>query len=539
MKKKCNLTLLSIRNLLFLSISILVLSCEKQDIKPIECPQSKETTVENGYLNFSDENSFSAYLNEIRNEQLNEDGSLKSGTINLSIKGFNSLASKLARFQNNSLKNNSSSTVDDGYFAELQKSLITDDALFQVLDTANRVKIGNEIYQITEAGTFIYSSNDSLEFAQLSDTFSDIYLKYTRQLDSVTYLYGNIKLVDVHGYVKNKNYTIDNVLADVTGDVKSPNLVYAPSQLKSIDEVFDATYTTRYNLVSIKAGAKTFVGKGFQALFGENSWREIEFDNDHRMRVKLFNVNYVGFANSGLKVEFERRIMVTKVIKILGFRAGKVTLWSYWTGANAPEMVLGSDYFKGYTQFEIPIESYYTDINANRSQIEDNIISAAFQGYFTEPKDFLRGWVSNLNIIEGTVTINKKKYTSQEGMLAAFDAGYKSLTKFAKSSIKNGMQELGFHKNEPVMMITPGIESNANREYMFIAGESKYSNKENATSYFGRSPSFGVRVGGDTNSYVPTSYGVMTPNKFTVEEAVMFGAVKYNGVWKGIRMYIE
>lgn len=30
-----------------------------------------------------------------------------------------------------------------------------------------------------------------------------------------------------------------------------------------------------------------------------------------------------------------------------------------------------------------------------------------------------------------------------------------------------------------------------------------------------------------------------TPNKFNIDEAFIFGAVKHNGQWQGIRMYIN
>ena len=530
---------MSLRNLLFLSISIFILSCEKQDISPINTESTQEISVENGYLKFNNESSFCAYVDQIRNEQTNGDNSLKSTTLLQKANGFNSLADKFLRIKNNQLK--SENTNDDGYFMELQKALIPAEALFHVLDTANRVKIANEIYQITEAGTFIYSIKDTAMFNQLSENFYETYLNFTEQIDSITFMYGNIKLIDTHAYVKNKNYTTDNILAEVSGDRKSTDNVI---ELKSFDDMIEPSYTTKYNLWNVKAGAKTLVGKGLEALFGQNSWRETEFDNDHRVKVKLFNVNYVGFANCGFKVEFERRIMVSKVVKVFGFRVGKVTLWSYWTGASAPEMVSGSDYFKGYTKYDIPnLCDYYSDVNSNRNQIADNIISAAFMGYFNEPKDFVRGWVSNINIFEGRISVLGMEYKTKDAILSAFDLGYKELINFTKTAAKNGLNDQfnirPFRKDEPIMLVTPGISENSNREYLFLSGVSKYTNCEYSSSYFGRSSSGGVSTTFGTNSFVPESYGGITPNKFVVEEAYMFGAVKYNGVWKGIRMYIE
>jgi hypothetical protein len=52
-------------------------------------------------------------------------------------------------------------------------------------------------------------------------------------------------------------------------------------------------------------------------------------------------------------------------------------------------------------------------------------------------------------------------------------------------------------------------------------------------------PSFGISLKfGESNNWSPRASG-FTPNAFKIEEAYVFGAVKYNGVWKGVRMYID
>jgi hypothetical protein len=104
------------------------------------------------------------------------------------------------------LKSSSSDSINYQklFEAEIFKELIINDLLLHVLDTAARVKIGSEIYQITELGTFVYNSNDYEKFKILRETFIENYVNYSSKIDSVTYHYGNIKFIDTYGHIRDK-----------------------------------------------------------------------------------------------------------------------------------------------------------------------------------------------------------------------------------------------------------------------------------------------------------------------------------------------
>ena len=55
--------------------------------------------------------------------------------------------------------------------AEIDETLIPEEALHYVLDTARRVKVDGFIHEISEAGTFVYDESHLVEFDSLYSNF--------------------------------------------------------------------------------------------------------------------------------------------------------------------------------------------------------------------------------------------------------------------------------------------------------------------------------------------------------------------------------
>lgn len=98
-------------------------------------------------------------------------------------------------------------------YNELNKTIIPEEVLHYVLDTAKRVKVAGEIYKITEVGTFVYTDNTIEEFENLYADFLNTYKNYGQKLDSVTYIYGSIKFIDSYNFVKNDNLSLEGIIA--------------------------------------------------------------------------------------------------------------------------------------------------------------------------------------------------------------------------------------------------------------------------------------------------------------------------------------
>ncbi|QQS51027.1 MAG: hypothetical protein IPM71_15880 [Bacteroidota bacterium] len=395
------------------------------------------------------------------------------------------------------------------------------------------MKLEGKIYQITEAGTFIYTEDLKYEFEDLYTNFLDRYKSYSYQVDSLTYQYGNIRFIDSYNFVNNDNLSIENIIALISGE----NTTKEEFSLKSASDRIISGYTSTYNLTDYLVGGGTAVGKAFSNI-GLNNWRSKEFDGDHRVNVCLYALNYGFFKCAGFKVKFQYKHYSKVNVGVLGWRTW-VTLASYWLTTNASEMVIGIDYFKGYTSFNYNLEpSDYTGI---AKKFSNNFGSATsnmvFKGFLKEPESLVRDWVSNIHIFGGSIDFMGNTYQDTDAYNALYRSGYEWLTNELKKRTSSFVYDNVKSSNSPVMMVSPGVGISGSKEYLYLNGVSSYLDRSEKGIRLGF-PSAGLKLIWNSSGYTPSSYAPYLPISFQVEEAYIFGAVKYNGVWKGVRMYV-
>ena len=203
--------------------------------------------------------------------------------------------------------------------------------------------------------------------------------------------------------------------------------------------------------------------------------------------------------------------------------------------------VIVIDFFKGYTQFTdfglIP-SSYQDELKKNSKVWANVAANMVFKGYLKEPEALVKNWVSNLHVFGGAVEVLENSYTDTDAYKKLYDEGYNWLTdEFKKRASGFVYEKTNRNSKTPIMILSPGIRENSNKEYLMLNGVSSYSNKSEQTIRFGQ-PSFGITLTfGGSNNWNPRA-SAFTPNAFNIQEAYVFGAVKYNGEWKGVRMYI-
>ena len=522
-----------LHKLLIVFLFLLTVSCEQElETEPNVLPT--QTTVENGYLSFSNKEDFNAYISQLDNSLKANPQSLKSSNLNSQFVGFHSLASKINRSM---LK---SETINGEYYDDVDvaliKKYIPDETLFYVLDTANRVKVAGEIYQITEAGTFIYTPSNLEAFNNLAETFSDTYLKYTSQLDSITYLFGEIKYVDTYGFIKNQNYTPEVILKDISGDINpstnSTSLKSGNDNDKAMSE-----YTTKFNLITHNVGPKTVAGTVVSWIIGDNSWRETYYDDNARLSAKLYDISVVLgiYKKTGFRVKFETRIRCTKVIKVFGFRVGKVQLWYYWSDTNAEQMLVGMDYVKAHMDFTyVPTYSYNQTAPAVAFA---NTSADIFMGkVLALPGEYISGWASSAQWYNSGISAYGYNVTFGQGYDAAYNAGFEFCKKQLQRTIASKTTQL-VTKSAAVM---ESVYSNGFYEskvdYLAVGLGDVHTNCKDLHVALGES-SGGASAQWSTGSYWPTKFPTgFTPNEFKLDDAYIFGAVKHNGLWKGIRI---
>lgn len=511
-------------------------------------------TVENGHLSFVDETAIESYINKISKtlDNYNNDELLKSTNSSPlpAIPGFASLASRLSanKHQLKSLSSDDGSEMD--FMCEFNAQFIPDEVIHYVVDTANQVKIADNMYQITPFGTFVYNKSDSLEYNVLCETFIDIYKNHTIKVDSVTYFYGNIKFIDSYGKIANlqDGEELEDVLfTELNGNSDNSNselLLTSNTTLKSASNRIISAYTSAYGLTTYKAGAKTAAGKLVQSAFGENSWREKRLDSQHRMKVKLYNVNYGFFKNQGFRVEYNH--LKDKTITVLYFKRWKlrkktIKLWSYWSSSkNVPEMVVGIDYFQGYTEYNLPLAKVYADNIPNTivNKINDYAIKVSYDGLIKTPTAIAKNWVTDLNIFKGVVfKFGTNTFNYNEISAKAFDAGMDCLRDEIKGSTNKLIKkQINKASSTPIAVFTPDYKGGGYKEYMILKGVRTYYNESNVHVQIAQ-PSFGFKIGCEDGG--KWKLAAFTPNKFNIDEAYIFGSVKHNGKWQGVRLYIK
>ncbi|MFV0505160.1 MAG: hypothetical protein ACK5L5_00395 [Bacteroidales bacterium] len=484
--------------------------------------------VEDGHLSFSDMSSAKTYISNIQEkiDEMNKEGSnTKSAFNSISLPdGFNALAQMT---QDNNSNTKSALTDEEEFNRELANQIIPDEVVHYVVDTTLKVEIGEELYQISPFGTFIYSPSDSAEYSSLQESFIDIYKDYTSQVDSASFMYGNIKFIDSYNLlakaITSGKDIEDLALAELDGSYVPENEgEVGTSTLKSSstsDDYSDSQYTKDYNLITYKAGAKTVVGKWLQKPFGANSWRERRLDNDRyrRIKVKLYDVDYGFYDNQGFRVEYN--FLKDKTIKIWYFkrwrlRSKRVKLWSYWSTSETPsDMVVGIDHLSGYYKLDDPNvnKSIMTQVEAGRSfasNVANTSTDFIYQGYTKNLTDYAKNWADKSISYSGkAISFMGKKYPFEDLQDKAFDATVNAANNWLKNKmseyINNALridkkwittqEKRKAMSNAPVSIMLPSFDDNNPKLVVLLKGVHSYGKKQKVHVQFG-SPSFGVSL---------------------------------------------
>lgn len=421
---------------------------------------------------------------------------------------------------------------------EMDFFLVPEEELHYVLDTERRVKVGDEIYQITEAGTFFYQEAFEEEFEKLYQDFPDKYLAFNSKNGIDTYTYGNVGFADTYSYVKNQNLTVGEVIGRFTGDIE-PEIGAQP---QSIPEFYHVTlvgagnYQINSNFTSDYGLRNTSMPSNLLNDLGLFTWRSRNHDNRHRAQVSLFSLNYLFYKSAGFKVRFQQKRDIRACVRVFGRRC--VTVGHYWTKRTATDMVIGFDYFQGYTKLPFKFnefDTYEWGLRNTTKRWSNTLANFVFKGAGAETRDELRDWASNINLFGGTVTSTDQVITK-----GAFDLGFNWLKgQFANESDKM-VRGLAFQNYEtPKIAILPGNgEYYGDRLYQVFNGVSPYKNRSEKKIRFGGGHTIGVKFKmKENNNFWPPSFpGPYTPFAFKIEKAAVFGAVKHNGKWVGVRM---
>lgn len=263
---------------------------DTQHEEVLETSSNAEITIEDGYLNFKSQAVFNEYFQKIENS-LNDDNNLKNSAVNIiKIDGFVSLADRVK----NHSKLKSSDTSEEDVTLEMLNDLIPVEPMHYLLDTVSRVKVCDDIYQITPFGSFVYPKVYEEEFNSLIVTFPDKLFNYSNQIDSVTYMYGNIKLIDTYHHLKNQHFDENVLLGSIIGEEDTDN---PKSNLKSANSKIDAKLTSTYGLSTHEVNGNIY----------HNNRRNNYLDSNTRVRARLYDYNWGVYKGAGFTCKFQKK----------------------------------------------------------------------------------------------------------------------------------------------------------------------------------------------------------------------------------------
>lgn len=152
------------------------------------------------------------------------------------------------------------------------------------------------------------------------------------------------------------------------------------------------------------------------------------------------------------------------------------------------------------------------------------------------PGEYISGWASEAQWYDSGISAYGYNVTFGQGYDAAYDAAYEFCKKQLQRTIASKTTKL-VSKSAAVM---ESVYSNGFYEskvdYLAVGLGDVHTNCKDLHVALGES-SGGVNVTWSTGSYWPTKFPTgFTPNEFKLDDAYIFGAVKHNGLWKGIRI---
>ncbi|WP_109829309.1 hypothetical protein [Reichenbachiella versicolor] len=524
---------------IILSLFYLLASCADESFDDIQNTSDVANSIDNdtpysveeGLMNFSSLETLDEYLFGIEQQLIAIENESQSNARTIQQvdlpEGFVPLVDS---YHNKSSSDNSrileGSESDEAIAIEIaeviNENLIPNEALHYVLDTARRLKIANDIYHVTEGGTFIYSPNYTNEFENLYENFLDEYLNYSEQIDSITYRYNNVLFKDSFGYVARKDLSEEKVIDFISGNYETFD------QGEVIEEGPSNARTNGGNTVVY--GLRT-VSKPKTNKIGILNVRSAMFDSDHRVAVSLdevdINIGFAGANYANFKVKFQTKKTVRTCVKIFRKRRCK-NLYSYWVKRTASDLVIGQEEME--LEFTYPFGweggNYYDVYDRYPHIAGDAIYTLSYNGL--KKIDFISGWSGYIRLFRFEVNLKSggraNEFLWNQGKDWVKGEIKKGTTKFVKT-----------HTNYDADAAKMVAIQYGRKEYFISDGIGRHRNKqEQKANFLTLGGGFAIKKNNDGN----IEMGKYRNVKAKLKSGSIFGAIKYNGKWRGVRIGI-
>ena len=485
---------------LIASLVLLLPSCEKDIYKEtfdIIIPSDYAKTKEN-HLHFDSEDKLDTLLDSISTRCAD----LRSPDGDLGIEGFTSIMQRYL-----AIPETKTTPTDEEYRLRYTISRIDDllppDELKYVMDTSLIIGVGDYTYKITDLGTFRFpASYDEKDIEEYTSSFTGV----PEGIWDNLILPGGVLLINSYG----KGYEQELTPEEDT-ETRVTNLYPSGPNLQS------GYNTDRY------FWGWNWIGND---LFGVNQSKEAYFDDNRRVRFHFWNVNLGFMSTSGFTVSLQKK---TKWLFI--------EYWEKAPAGEAQDMVIGINYLDfwhlnwatgntvasiapgslpGYTKANFLTQSGGRDYWCGYAREVPFITDYSEENLFAVPYFQMNG-------------VNPAKASCENS-----SAIYGFTTRELYQVIEKTRSLYGKGREFPCEVFAPGFNGGAtyNTCRSIISGLRHYKGESEhkvTLVNYGRValyPSWGNVGKMFKNGSINSSQGID-----------IFGAVKYNGKWKGINFY--
>lgn len=484
----------------------------------------RDITVVDGHLEFSTQTAFEHTMDVLKEQA--SSGAVKSSLsavrAGLQIPGFTSLAQRLEERVSSSAKSGlpacDGEMTPEEYDYELARASdrLLAPGLSYVMDSSLVIGVQGRIYKITELGTFSADAKDYAELPRIIRDFDPSILASLEAGETVsighnatfTHSFGDGSVWESVGQMDPSEA---RMRAPTTGTPQSPGTTGKLCAPYGVE-----TYTwENYG----------WLQKIFDGLRGKSVGREAYFDEDHRVVVRLYNVNYFFYAESGMTCLMQRRKQFLSI--------------PFWVRDDAEEFVIGFDKLVGEYRYNNP--SNYSLVSPSRSSamshftgtISNTVVNFLYgSAYAQELFGLIKSFGEQVVFFVVDPSLSLSQEVSQKIFNAAVDEGIKqlkSLTGKYVANVVNKVQTYIQPEDPRVGYLTWGTGTVERTAKDFLVGVKHFGGGGDASLIFDRSFGFRVTFNGTFSG------GGMIVSSFSIKNVDGFAAAKWNGRWLGVR----
>jgi hypothetical protein len=466
------------------------------------------SVTEEGHLSFSTESDFENFIKEVLAFENGYESGLRSSFSKPRIAGFVSLSDMTFEQLRSSNSDDEEMTLDE-FNAMTANELLIDPVLSAVMDTTLRIEVGGNIFQINEFGTFSAPIHKRTEMEKAIASFDKSLITST-EAGSITEL-GN-----------------DVIFANSFGQGAVEELIEEDDDTPTLrSSSFNNDLHTGYNVATYKWANRSLWQKFWDLMRGKDVTRENNFSSNRRVKVRVFNVNYILYTSAGISVNMQQR----KTFLGIG----------YWTSANADRIAIGINKLQGDITHTNPRS--FSSITPTNMTIFQGAVSGTLSNWvYGNYRDwaFAREWTENIIMFMPEVRLVGNTFPNSAMMNSFYNLPADLMYNFLRGQagrIINPITRQTIQTRDPrfTYLVWGNTVSTFNKDRVYMMGVREYpiqGNSKISSKTVRFNQSFGINL--SLNSGV-LGGSAFLPTKFNIEEIDCFGAAFYNGQWKGVR----